>query len=386
MAFDDSGNGVLTPTDFVAAFQQAGIGGGLLSRTVIDAIGRRFNAARKMGNPVGEEMEKGGAGVKLIVYKELLKLLKTALEKILYDESEEGQLEKEEREKSEDLIRKKAWDDELTIKQQAEVASRRRKVGERKDDNFNDPFFTKGKPIARTNISSKSAWRGVKGNVPTLNVNNGKSQQLSNDKKRTLPKYLRNVSSKIKSDLETVRDYRTRATTARMEVAKEVVAGRRLERFNVTGKFDDGEFLSDAVKGDEKLGLGVMAREIADLYSGVTDGITAGAERGSGENLSSQYYSSRLGEDEDEEDEVNYILPASLIGKTDREHFSGWEGDFVMSKDKKISKDDMYIVDGVDVRNEKEKGGQIGEVDAAKRLDNLGFSGADATEENEEDK
>ena len=132
-----------------------------------------------------------------------------------------------------------------SMKEMAENAALRMKErGGRPDDNFGDPFFGRGKTSKgrKTRPPTKPAWRGTRGHAPS-------TIPKPEVTVRPLPKYLRNVESRIKSDLNAARERRSKAKASRMEAAKEVVAKRRLDRHTTDG-LDDGDDLG-AVLGEE---------------------------------------------------------------------------------------------------------------------------------------
>ena len=91
------------------------------------------------------------------------------------------------------------------------------------------------------------------------------------EKKKALPKYLRKVESRIGGELQARRVIQAEARKYRMECAKETVAGRRLDRYEATGAFDDA-----AAATPKEMSKGLLAREIADMYSDVADDVLQG--------------------------------------------------------------------------------------------------------------
>ncbi|GMH55260.1 hypothetical protein TL16_g01862 [Triparma laevis f. inornata] len=301
LAWDESSCGSVTLEDFAKALQQSGVGNEL-SKGLIEAIGRRYAGERSM-----------------VVYGGFLSKIKEAC-----DELEE----KERRLKVADSMRRR--DDEReaeaggvsSMREMADHAARRLKErGAARDQNFGDPFFAKGKTSGskRTKKPTKPAWRANKGHAPST-IPKPEVKMSS----RVLPKYLRNVESRIKGDLESVRDRRVRAKASRIDAAKEVVARRRLDKHMADG-LDGGDDLG------AKLGEELLAREIADMYVGVVDDVLEGQ---GGQALGEVF--GDVDEDSDEDSDEDGARAGTYIVKAREEggkgELSGWIGDFDFSK------------------------------------------------------
>ena len=303
LAWDESGCGSVTLDDFSRGLQQSGVGNEL-SKGLIEAIGRRYAGARNM-----------------VVYGGLLAKVKEAA-----DELED----KERRARVVDGMRRRDDPYETgfgagggvpgSMKEIAEGAALRlrERGGRQPDDNFGDPFFSKGKTTKgrKTRPPTKPAWRGTKGHAPS-------TIPKPEVKVRPLPKYLRNVESRIKSDLDAARERRSKANKSRIAAAKEAVAKRRLDRHMADG-LDDGDDLG-AVLGEE-----LLAREIADMYVGVVDDIM----EGQGGGALGEPFEDVRGSDDDDEDGP----PPAGSYVVKKGELSGWVGDFDFGKGSKASK------------------------------------------------
>ena len=173
----------------------------------------------------------------------------------------------------------------------------------------------------------RSAWRGPKGNAPNLfRENDGGGPE-----KRVLPKYLRGVSSKIATDLSSLRRFRRRAEETRMSAARETVAKRRMDRYEVTGETRTGG------EGDVFDDAGIMAREIAGKYAEVVEGIVSGS--GGIENLT-QYFGDVVdsgGEEErknrkEEEERDARMKEEAATNAKETYTTRAWVGEFDFSK------------------------------------------------------
>ncbi|GMH94283.1 hypothetical protein TrVE_jg1286 [Triparma verrucosa] len=302
LAWDESGCGSVTLEDFAKALQQSGVGNEL-SKGLIEAIGRRYAGERSM-----------------VVYGTFLAKIKETV-----DELEE----KERRLKVADSMRRRddEREDEIggvtSMREMADHAARRLKErgGGVRDQNFGDPFFSKGKTSKgrKTRPPSKPAWRANKGHAPS-------TIPKPEVKTRALPKYLRNVESRIKGDLEAVRDRRVRAKASRLEAAKEVVAKRRLDKHMQDG-LDDGDDVG------AKLGEELLAREIADMYVGVVDDVL----EGQGDRVMGEVFGD-VDSDEGDGDEDDGSGAGTYVAKAAGGELSGWVGDFDFSKGGKGAK------------------------------------------------
>jgi hypothetical protein len=283
------------------------------------------------------------------------------------------------------------------MKSRAAIESNLRKKGGAINpaiDHFNDPFFTSGKQSSSkftTRKPSKSAWRGVTGHAPTLTKKSGPNSLLPSNlplgsKNRPLPKYLQGVGSRIKTDLDSLREFRSRAQKSRKDVALETVARRRLERFEETGVFDK-ESLSIHPNKNYKggkgtasvLSEGLLAREIADMYAEVADDVLEGKNDG---GQFSAYYGEKVEEGndinldyvnfEEEEIEEDQGMGATKSKNEKSRHFGAWAGEFDMSKSKGKIVDEKAVFEG---------GGHIADLKAKEREDG-GKGGGDEEERN----
>jgi hypothetical protein len=135
-----------------------------------------------------------------------------------------------------------------------------------------------------------------------------------------------------------------------MELAKETVAGRRLDRYEATGGFD-----ADAAgKADNReLSKGLLAREIADMYANVADKVVEGDNEGAagmmetaGDYLGEGKTSTELlEEDEGGEDDARF---KSSKG----EYNTQWVGEFDMKGSKVKDRDVLLGEGGRDVTKE----------------------------------
>jgi len=327
MAFDEAGNGLLHMVEFSSAFQQAGLAQSL-SKGLIEAIGRRFSATER-ANPVID----GGSVVKIVCYRELLDLVKRELEQVL---------EMQKRKQTMDRYREPSPMEMPEYEDSSDPIRERTRAPQRKlpDDNFRDPFFQKGKATKKSEGAARgvrSAWRGGKGHAPSVIPG-------SVEKKKALPKYLRKVESRIGGELQARRVIQAEARKYRMECAKETVAGRRLDRYEATGAFDDA-----AAATPKEMSKGLLAREIADMYSDVADDVLQGnyekaADGFAGNSALFGEVKGEGGEEKEEKEEGMQFKSSKAAYNTE------WVGEFDLTKKSTVKdKDVMRGAGGEDV-------------------------------------
>ena len=312
MAYDETGNGYVTLSDFKSSMQQCGVGGEL-SEGLVEGIGRRYGVD-------------GSSGV--VHYEELLRHVKVAKE------------EHDEMRRRKKVLKgmEEDWGMVGVMRGPQGEGEAGEPVRGAGYQSFNPFVPEKYKPKHVTTRgkagkeAKKTPWRGNRGLAPTT---------IPKKKERVLPKYLRSVESKVKGDLDQLRERRLKAKESRIALAREAVASRRLRRKDEEGVL--GEFDGD----DAEAGLcrELCAREIAGMYSAVVDDIVR-KEGASGDEASDDV----CDDDENRGEEKEYwdeVPKQKKVGASESEGgagkyvvkphgmLAGWAGDFDFKKKKK---------------------------------------------------
>lgn len=342
---------------------------------MVEAIGRRFEGERVRGGIMRplKAQQNLNSNSKIVVYSEFLKMVRTELSVL-----EEGERRREAQAAREGRETLRETEQEMSFRERA--ARRARTRNDNNEDNFADPFWTDGRKVERrpraktknkTNHAQptpmKSAWRGPKGHAPSVLPSNNSSSSSSSS--YPLPMYLRGVSSKIKGELDTLRRYRSKAEEARKGVAREVVAKRRYEReYNSEDKAIKKELNDGRIDMEVE---GMLAREIAGMYSEVVDGIVGSGSGNGGSSKLGEYFgdvvedSGSIAQNRKEEDEkLEKIVRVSVDEGKESYSTRSWVGEFDFSSDptqgkekggreesRKISEEEVFKLEsGEDVR------------------------------------
>lgn len=303
-AFDESDAGELTPSDFRSAMQQCGVGSEL-SKGVVEGIGRRWVGRKGVNYPglledIGNEVEKRE---KITKRKAVLKSL----------EEEKGVvgIMRDWEEEAENKIVGGQFDIFVPKKQDAKpYVTTRGKVASGKF----------GKDRTR-----KEAWRGNRGYAPS---------KIQVTKERAIPKYLRGVESKIKKEIIERRQRGAKLNAVKLELAKEVVAERRLKRYEEEGKLGLG-----GMGGG--MGKPALAQEIAEIYGNVVDDVVQ--ERVGGQRK--EYWDEP---DSEEEGDIDVAEGDTIVKQKGTVIGRGWVGEFDMGQLSKAKVKDKEVMGGRD--------------------------------------
>ena len=314
-AYDEAGAGELVMGDFRSAMQQCGVGGEL-SKGVVEGIGRRW-VGRK-GVDYQTLLEDVG---NVVAQREKAKRRRDVLKSMEEEKGVVG-IMRDWEEEAENKIVGGQFDIFVPTKKETK------------------PYITTRGKVASGKFGKdrtrKEAWRGNRGYAPS---------KITTTKERIIPKYLRNVESKIKNEIKDRRVRGAKLTAAKLELAKEVVAERRLKRYEEEGRIGLG-----GMGGG--MGKPALAQEIASMYGSVVDDVVVQGSVGK------EYWDEPDSEEEAEVDvgegDVIVKQKGAVIG-------SGWVGEFDMGQLSKAKVKDKDVMAGRDEEIIAAKEGEGGE-------------------------